>query len=110
LNYNKIKFINWEGCPPGLTEIEVRHHENPCMNWEDCRNESIDNFGLGTTYLKNQYLKHKNSPIFIPYLPVVCKNKKEIYYELVHKLSTPPNGCLFLEDVEDMKNLGLFSA
>ena len=87
-----------------VTSIYLRSNNITTMNWEGCRNEFIENFS-NRSYLQ-EYLEHKKSPNFIPYLPIVCKNKKEIYYELVHKLSTPPNGFLFLEDIEEMKSLG----
>jgi hypothetical protein len=97
--------MNWEGCLPGLTKILLEHNKITEMKWEGCRNKFITNFG-NHKYLK-EYLEYKKSDDFIPYLPTVCKNKKEIYYEIVHKLSTPPNGCLFLEDLQEMKSLGL---
>jgi Leucine-rich repeat (LRR) protein len=127
LGWNKITYMNWKGCPPGLTEINLRdnnitkmnwkgcppeltkidlcYNKITHMNWEGCRNDFITNFYDNKL---EEYLEYKKSKDFIPYLPIVCKNKKEIYYELVHKLSTPPNGCLFLEDLEEMKSLGLF--
>jgi hypothetical protein len=104
LGFNKITEMNWEGCPPGLTTINLHHNKIKEINWKGCRNEFITEF-YNNKYLE-EYLEYKKSKDFIPYLPIVCKNKKEIYHELVHKLSTPPNGCLFLEDLEEMKSLG----
>jgi hypothetical protein len=102
---NKITTMNWGGCPPNLRFIYLHGNKITTMNWEDCRNEFIEHFGYDERFFK-EYLEHKKSPSFIPYLPLVCKNKKELYYEIVHKLSTPPNGFLFLEDLQEMKDLG----
>jgi hypothetical protein len=103
IKLKNITTMNWKDCPE-LTEIILSGNKITRMNWKGCRNEFIKYFGYNIDL--NHYIEYKKSPNFIPYLPMGCKNKKEIYYELVHKLSTPPNGILFLEDLEEMKSLG----
>jgi hypothetical protein len=62
-------------------------------------------------YPKNfykDYLEYKKTDAFIPYLPIVCKNKKELHYELNSIWWKCPDGILFKEDVKELANSGLF--
>jgi hypothetical protein len=59
-----------------VTTINLGNNNITTINWEGCRNEFIKSF-YNDDYLK-EYLEYKKSPNFIPYLPIVCKNKKKI--------------------------------
>jgi hypothetical protein len=106
LGNNKITQMNWEGCPHGLETIYLGGNKITQMNWDSCRNEFIT--GLKNPYYSD-YLKHKQSKNFIPYLPIVSKEKKELHYALSHIWWSCPNGIRYLEEVQELKeNFGMF--
>jgi Leucine-rich repeat (LRR) protein len=106
LSKNELSEINWVGCPPGLTTIGLSYNKITQMNWDSCRNEFITR--LANPYFSD-YLIHKQSKNFIPYLPIVSKEKKELHYSLSHIWWSCPNGIRYLEDVQELKEeFGMF--
>lgn len=56
--------------------------------------------------LIKQYKKKRNNDI--PYLPVISKQRKPLFYDLNHIWLSAPNGILFKKEIKKLKKTGMF--
>jgi hypothetical protein len=97
--------MKWKGCPPGLQYIYIEDNYLESMNFDYCRNVYIKEMDI----YHEEYYDHTLSDKFIPYLPLVSKEKKELHYEFESIWWSCPNGVRYLEDVQELKeDLGMF--
>jgi Leucine-rich repeat (LRR) protein len=103
--------MNWEGCPPNLTEFSLHNNKITKLNWEGCLT-NLDTIWLSNNQitelnwegcpwnlefpfnveLTNKFIEYKKSRNNIPHLPYQCMTNehKAFINDLTHTFLLPP--------------------
>ncbi len=86
LNYNKITKMSWEGAPQSLREIYLKDPKITQFNWEYAPWNAV----IYINYYVDLFKEYKKSRNYIPHLPYISQEHKDILLEPLISLHCMP--------------------